>query len=231
MIRSFALAALLITPLAQAQFVELDTGEGPFVGAGEATGRAIGFEADKNFAIDAVGINAGLRNLSFTVDIYNSTDGFDTVGDPVASEPQTLPASNSGSWNDIAIEFTFVEENFYVVHWRPTTSQDWATSWMYFSDDNLPATVGPVTVVEGMYGFSTPLTNWNNHGFFRFNVVSEPAPCPADVTGDGNINLADLNLVLASFGQSTDEGDTNNDGQVDLADLNAVLAAFGQACP
>ena len=56
-------------------------------------------------------------------------------------------------------------------------------------------------------------------------------PCPADVTGDNAVNLADLNLVLAKFGQTTPDGDTNNDGVVDLADLNAVLAAFGQLCP
>jgi len=60
----------------------------------------------------------------------------------------------------------------------------------------------------------------------------EPSPaCPADVTGDGEVNLADLNLVLANFGQQTDDGDTNGDGVVDLADLNAVLAAFGTSCP
>lgn len=54
--------------------------------------------------------------------------------------------------------------------------------------------------------------------------------CPADVSGDGSVNLADLNLVLANFGQTTAEGDTNGDGEVDLADLNAVLAAFGTNC-
>lgn len=72
------------------------------------------------------------------------------------------------------------------------------------------------------------------------NVRSEPATvvihvgegsCPADVSGDGVINLADLNLVLANFGQMTPDGDTNGDGQVDLADLNTVLAAFGTNCP
>ena len=57
-----------------------------------------------------------------------------------------------------------------------------------------------------------------------------PAPCPGDVTGDGTVDLADLNLVLASFGQATDSGDTNDDGVVDLADLNAVLGAFGTGC-
>jgi hypothetical protein len=36
--------------------------------------------------------------------------------------------------------------------------------------------------------------------------------------------------VLANFGQTTADGDATGDGQVDLADLNAVLAAFGTTC-
>jgi hypothetical protein len=55
--------------------------------------------------------------------------------------------------------------------------------------------------------------------------------CPADVSGDDVVDLADLNLVLGSFGQQTASGDTNGDGVVDLADLNSVLAAFGAPCP
>lgn len=55
-------------------------------------------------------------------------------------------------------------------------------------------------------------------------------PCPADVTGDGGVDLADLNLVLANFGQATGDGDATGDGEVDLADLNAVLGAFGVGC-
>jgi hypothetical protein len=54
--------------------------------------------------------------------------------------------------------------------------------------------------------------------------------CPADTTGDGTVDLADLNAVLANFGRSAADGDTNGDGIVDLADLNAVLGAFGTAC-
>ena len=57
-----------------------------------------------------------------------------------------------------------------------------------------------------------------------------PGPCDADATGDGSSDLADLNLVLANFGQATADGDTNGDGTVDLADLNAVLGAFGTLC-
>jgi subtilisin family serine protease len=55
-------------------------------------------------------------------------------------------------------------------------------------------------------------------------------PCEGDVTGDNNVDLADLNLVLANFGAVTSEGDANGDGSVDLADLNLVLAAFGTSC-
>ena len=58
----------------------------------------------------------------------------------------------------------------------------------------------------------------------------EPDTCPADVTADNQIDLADLNLVLANFGQMSSDGDTNDDGQVDLVDLNAVLGAFGSPC-
>ncbi len=61
------------------------------------------------------------------------------------------------------------------------------------------------------------------------NVRLAPPPC-GDVTGDGNVNLADLNLVLAMFGMDTSEGDANGDGTVNLADLNLVLAQFGGVC-
>jgi Ca2+-binding EF-hand superfamily protein len=58
--------------------------------------------------------------------------------------------------------------------------------------------------------------------------------CPEDVTGDGQIDVLDLNAVLAAFNQpaSADpDADITDDGQIDVLDLNAVLAAFNTACP
>jgi uncharacterized membrane protein len=66
-------------------------------------------------------------------------------------------------------------------------------------------------------------------GSWAVNIAASP-DCPADVDGSGSVDLADLNLVLANFGQASDTGDTNGDGEVDLADLNAVLASFGESC-
>lgn len=68
-------------------------------------------------------------------------------------------------------------------------------------------------------------------GHFLMFTVAFTSACPADVNRDGAVNLGDLNLVLANFGQVSLDGDTNQDGLVNLADLNAVLAAFGTECP
>jgi uncharacterized membrane protein len=59
-------------------------------------------------------------------------------------------------------------------------------------------------------------------------------PCTGDSNGDDIVNFADLNAVLAAFGQTgapgTIPGDLNNDGVVNFADLNTVLANFGSDC-
>ncbi|MFU8827808.1 MAG: dockerin type I domain-containing protein [Phycisphaerales bacterium] len=73
---------------------------------------------------------------------------------------------------------------------------------------------------------------------FSLQIVHElpvvPPACPADFNGDGFINLPDLNVLLANFGQQVEpgtNGDVTGDGEVNLLDLNRLLAVFGTACP
>ncbi|MCR9215630.1 MAG: hypothetical protein NXI14_00370 [bacterium] len=57
--------------------------------------------------------------------------------------------------------------------------------------------------------------------------------CPADFNNDGFINLQDLNLLLAHFGESVPpetDGDVDGDGEVNLLDLNRLLAVFDTKC-
>ncbi len=61
-------------------------------------------------------------------------------------------------------------------------------------------------------------------------LAGDPATCAPDLDNDGDIDSADLNILLAAFGQ-TDAGDTDGDGDTDSTDLNNVLAAFGGPCP
>lgn len=56
-------------------------------------------------------------------------------------------------------------------------------------------------------------------------------PCPADLTGDGSVDVLDLLDVLSAWGACEDcPGDLTGDGQVDVLDLLEVLGAWG-ACP
>ena len=50
---------------------------------------------------------------------------------------------------------------------------------------------------------------------------------PADVNGDGVVNVLDLLAVIAAWGSPGGPEDVNSDGVVDVLDLLAVIAAWG----
>ena len=53
-----------------------------------------------------------------------------------------------------------------------------------------------------------------------------PEPLPYDVTGDGSVNMSDLNFVAARFGESDPEADVNADGIVNILDLVLIAQNF-----
>ena len=57
-----------------------------------------------------------------------------------------------------------------------------------------------------------------------------PLSCPADVTGDGVVDVLDLLAVLAEWGQHSGPADITGDGLVDTLDLLEILGAWGP-CP
>jgi hypothetical protein len=61
-------------------------------------------------------------------------------------------------------------------------------------------------------------------------VTVAPALCPADVSHDGIVNVADLLMVINNWGPSGGPADINADGMVNVADLLAVINSWG-ACP
>ncbi|MEY4535165.1 MAG: hypothetical protein RLZZ246_1483 [Planctomycetota bacterium] len=66
----------------------------------------------------------------------------------------------------------------------------------------------------------------------RSIVIDHAGPpyCPADLTGDGVVDGADLGLVLTAWGNSP-LGDLTGDGITDGADLGLMLTAFGPCAP
>ena len=57
--------------------------------------------------------------------------------------------------------------------------------------------------------------------------LADVIPCPADLNGDGQVNGADLGILLASWGFCTCPADINQDGIVNGADLGILLAEWG----
>ena len=59
-------------------------------------------------------------------------------------------------------------------------------------------------------------------------VVTLPeVDCPADIGGDGVVDVLDLLAILGAWGQSDVPEDINGDGTVDVLDLLEVLGAWG----
>ncbi len=59
-------------------------------------------------------------------------------------------------------------------------------------------------------------------------------PCPGDLDGDNDVDLADLAELLGQYGLTEgatyEDGDLNGDGDVDSADLADLLSVYGTTC-
>ncbi len=123
---------------------------------------------------------------------------------------------------------------------------DWAPDGTLYAAFQGTRFVGgePVAVSSHLYTVNPANAQATNLGPIQFDgawdassicVVPAPPPsCPGDANGDGLINAADLSVLLANFGTTTNggasSGDFNKDGEVNGADLSVLLSQFGGSC-
>ncbi len=85
-------------------------------------------------------------------------------------------------------------------------------------------------VASGMVGAEHELPNLDGEMYLKA-VVSDQSPVtsenPADVNGDGVVNILDLAVVAQAFGKDGLQGDVNGDGVVNVFDLVFVAGAIG----
>jgi hypothetical protein len=175
-----ALTAFAAAPQALAADFVVNSGSFFFTAGGPGTGRAQGIEVLSSFSLTALGVAANLPLDTYEVVIYASANG-STPGATLA----TFSSSLSGSGFDatqIATPFNFVAGNFYIVNYRPADGGfDGGTTFDYWGDVSLPATVGPIRLVDGIEGFNA--TNSSNifHPSFRYRTGDVVVPAPAAV--------------------------------------------------
>jgi hypothetical protein len=74
------------------------------------------------------------------------------------------------------------------------------------------------------------LGSWQGAGSFCDDGSPGCESCSGDLTSDGLVDGADLNVLLGDWGQPASIADINADGLVDGGDLNILLGAWG-LCP
>lgn len=103
--------------------------------------------------------------------------------------------------------------------------REYTNGWAVYNHSGKPQII---TLPEEVQGVASGLVNTdhalpNLDGEMYLRV--KPAN-PADVNGDGVVNILDLTLVAQSFGTDSLKGDVNGDGVVNVFDLVFIANAF-----
>ena len=101
--------------------------------------------------------------------------------------------------------------------------REFTNGWAVY---NQSGSTQEISLPESVTGVSNGQTNTTHLLPDLDGEMYLKAPNPADVNGDGKINILDLVMVANGFGKSTP--DPNGDGQVNILDLVFVVQQFSQ---
>ncbi len=216
----------------------------------------LSFDCDGNGQIDAqeIAVDPSLDcNGNGILDIceINAGTSFDCDGNGVPDECEGGGSACPFALLEPADGATGVPTN-PVLRWEDTPD---ASTFRVFLDDDADFSsplINGFTTSQGQIGLPPGFLDESTLYFWKvvgisgqeeipsvpevasFTTVGPGDTCPTDFDFNGATDLADLNIVLANFGDVVTpgtSGDADGSGIVNLADLNAVLAVFGTDCP
>jgi hypothetical protein len=119
-------------------------------------------------------------------------------------------------------------------HTTGGTLGDWETVSFVVGDHILPtADVRVRFSVSDLPNNSITEAGIDNVQVEIFTCPPSPPPCPADVSGDGMVNVVDFLALIATWGPCPEAGcpaDLDQSGAVDVTDLIQIFLGWG-ACP
>ncbi len=155
----------------------------------------------------SVPVNTATSNHGFNdVDYYDVVDGNILPDDWTATE-----GGSSVSWST---------QTFDDTQWANAVR--WGTMYNFWFETDSPPTMGDTTI-SSFKGDQTLVIG----GI----VPTAAAGCPADFTGEGDLNFLDVSAFLNAFGKSHPSADFTGEGDFNFLDVSAFLAAFGEGCP
>ena len=103
--------------------------------------------------------------------------------------------------------------------------REFTNGWAVYNHSGKPQVVTLPEKVQavgsGLVNIEHALPNLDGEMYLRVKPAN-----PADVNGDGMVNIFDLTLVAHAFGTDNPEGDVNGDGMVNIFDLVIVAEGF-----
>ncbi len=105
------------------------------------------------------------------------------------------------------------------------------TGWINFSGGSLASPPNPARIEDNRFkGFA-----WSeNTGWINLNdddVYVGLLNCPADLTGEGQLNFLDVSAFLSAYGNMDPIADFEPDGLFNFLDVSAFLSAYAMGCP
>lgn len=147
-------------------------------------------------------------------------------------EVSSASVANDGAWHFIAVTFHPSTGHRIYLDGGPVEGANGGSS---VGANNANFLVGGIMVggvptsyfnglVDDVQVYDRALTCAEINAMFQ-SPGSEAGPITPDLNGDGDVNGADLGLLLSSWG--TPAADLNGDGTTDGADLGVLLSAWG----
>lgn len=140
----------------------------------------------------------------------------------------------AGNAMDIADNGTVVGFDMLLANRRawiqPNGEGDLLEAKSYFNSlgANIPADVN----LEVITAISSDGKTIIGHGFVSGAwVVTLEYACPADFTGDGELDFLDISQFIADYSNGNLSADLNNDGEYDFLDISAFLKSYVSGCP
>ncbi len=186
---------------------------------------------------DAQQITVNLARPDLDATLCDAVAGSYYPGDYVMVTHRTFNIGERIS-GDVSLEFrastnqiistldTFMEDRAYGP--LPIGSSIWVDSFVQIPDDLAPGDYYIGTIVDESLGLD-PV--FSNNWVSDTDTITVLAPCPPDLTGDGQLNFFDVSAFLTAFNAMDPVADFNNDGQFNFFDVSAFLAAFSAGCP
>ncbi len=168
---------------------------------------------------------------------------FDLSANPEAVISYSRWYDNTGSGNGAAPGadvFTVQITNNLGVSWTtlevvgPSTSQSsggWFDASFRVADFVEPTNLVQVRFIAEDAGEGSVIEAAVDAVEVKGLTCEDPETCPADLTGDGELDFFDVSAFLSAFNANDPAADFTGDGNFDFFDVSAFLSAFNAGCP